>query len=181
MVHRPTDPRSPIQSQRNNGCLPFILAGLAALAFWTWQNSQSAFDWAEDRLPRTSEASQSAAGREQPQTDDTEMKRPSEATDLPPGSSRARANLVQLFSTDDYPMEAIRNNEQGTVAFELSINRLGGVSGCRIVQSSGSKSLDEQTCNILRDRARFAPARDATGKRITDQYRGRIRWELPEE
>ena len=78
-------------------------------------------------------------------------------------------------------MEAIRNNEQGTVAFELSINRLGWVSGCRIVQSSGSKALDERTCNILRDRARFAPARDASGKRITDQYSGRIRWELPDE
>jgi len=159
MVHRPTDPRSPIQSQRSKACLPFVLAGFAAIAFWTWQNSGNVVDWPRSEKP----AKTLAPTRESYQAPTT-----------------ARANLVQLFSTDDYPMEAIRNNEQGTVGFELSINRLGWVSGCRIVSSSGSEALDRATCNILRDRARFDPARDANGKRVTGQYSGRIRWELPE-
>lgn len=180
-MHRPTDPRSPIQSQRSRSCLPFVAAAFAALAFWTWQNSDSALDWVEEQ-------SSSAPESREPATAPETMREPDQTVELPSPADeqaieyprKARANLVQLFSTNDYPAEAIRNNEQGTVAFELSINRLGWVSGCRIVESSGSKALDRATCNILSSRARFEPARDESGKRITDQYKGKIRWELPE-
>ncbi len=171
MVHRPTDPRSPVQSQRGNGCLPFVIAGLAALAFWTWQNSDRAIDWAKEK---TSDALEKAPPAQ------TERIPPPEAPLAGP-SQRARANLVTIFSTNDYPAEAIRRNEQGTVAFQLSINRQGWVSGCRIVSSSGSETLDRATCDIIRSRARFEPARDSAGRRVPDQYSGKIRWELPTE
>ena len=93
----------------------------------------------------------------------------------------AKANLPALFSTDDYPVEAIKREEQGTVSFQLAINRRGRVSKCSIVGSSGSKALDQATCSILKTRGRFAPARDAQGKRVPDNYSGRVRWELPDE
>jgi protein TonB len=78
-------------------------------------------------------------------------------------------------------VDAIRRDEQGTVAFRLLINRRGRVSECQIVSSSGSNALDGATCRILEDRARFEPARDADGKRIADETTGRIRWMLPDE
>ena len=96
------------------------------------------------------------------------------------GPQQAKANLIAIFSADDYPSEAIRNDEQGTVAYQLQVDRRGRVSECRIKSSSGSSTLDEATCRILEDRARFEPARDRTGKRIADEYTGRIRWQLPE-
>jgi protein TonB len=138
---------------------------LAAIIFWGWRNSDAAFDWVNEEPPADTT---------------TEVT----ATDSVPEAAvakRASANLVQIFSTDDYPKDAIRRGEQGTVGYELSINRLGWVSGCRVVSSSGSEALDRATCNILRSRARFEPARDAAGRRVTDQYSGRIRWELPDE
>ena len=98
-----------------------------------------------------------------------------------PTATHAKANLPALFSTDDYPAAAIRNEEQGTVAFRLSINRRGRVDRCDIVSSSGSKTLDRATCAILENRARYQPARDARGKRIADEDTGQIRWVLPEE
>lgn len=150
MVHRPTDPRSPVQSQRSRTWLPFAVAFVAAFAFWGWQNSETAIDWL-----------------------DTE---PSDTT----GPSPAKANLVQIFSTDDYPMEAIRREEQGTVAYRLTISRRGRVTACEITSSSGSTALDSQTCRILTKRARFEPARNTDGERVAGNYSGRIRWELPD-
>jgi len=90
-------------------------------------------------------------------------------------------NLPALFSTDDYPMDAIRNEEQGTSAFKLTIDRQGRVADCAITSSSGSKSLDAATCNVIQTRARFVPARDSSGNAVTDEFRGRIRWELPDD
>ena len=152
MVHRPTDPRSPVQSQRSGAWFPIVVAIFAAVAFWGWQNSERAIDWLDGDFGAQAD-----------------------------GPARAKANLVEIFSTDDYPAAAIRREEQGTVSFRLNINRRGRVTECSIAGSSGSQALDKQTCKILTNRARFDPARDAEGKRIADTYAGRIRWELPEE
>ena len=94
-------------------------------------------------------------------------------------ASEATANLVSLFSTDDYPREAIRNGEEGTVAVTLTVGPEGKVADCVIDQSSGSPSLDVQTCRILWTRAQFTPARDSQGKAVQDTFHQRIRWELP--
>jgi protein TonB len=96
-------------------------------------------------------------------------------------AAKARANLTSLFSTDDYPQSAIRNEEQGTTAVRLSIGTDGRVSDCSITSSSGSSALDSATCNILKRRARFTPAKDQAGNPISDTFSQRIRWELPED
>lgn len=95
-------------------------------------------------------------------------------------AQRASGSLPGLFSTDDYPQAALRREEQGTVAFTLSINRRGRVDECVIATSSGSAALDSATCRVLQRRGRFTPARDASGKRVADTMSGRIRWQLPE-
>lgn len=94
--------------------------------------------------------------------------------------SEATANLVSLFSTDDYPREAIRNGEEGTVAVTLTVDAEGKVADCVVDVSSGSPSLDVATCRILWTRAKFTPARDAKGQPVQDTFHQRIRWELPE-
>lgn len=94
--------------------------------------------------------------------------------------SRAKATLVSLFSADDYPQEAIRKLEQGTVAVRLDIARNGAVSSCGVTQTSGSVALDLATCSILKERAQFTPARDSGGRATTDYTYTRIRWVLPE-
>ncbi len=96
-------------------------------------------------------------------------------------AARARGNLVALFSTDDYPQSAIRNEEQGTTAVRLTIGSDGRVSDCSITSSSGSSALDNATCSILRRRARFTPAKDQAGNPVSDSYSQRIRWELPSD
>lgn len=96
-------------------------------------------------------------------------------------AAKARGNLLSLFSNDDYPQAAIRNEESGTTGVRLTIGPDGRVSDCSVTQSSGSSSLDSTTCSILRRRARFTPAKDQAGNPISDTYSQRIRWELPSE
>ncbi len=94
-------------------------------------------------------------------------------------ATRAQANLPGLFSTDDYPLKALRNEETGTVTFSVAIDRDGRVTNCTVTESSGSASLDLTTCSIIQRRARFRPARDAQGRAVEDHSTGRIKWALP--
>lgn len=95
--------------------------------------------------------------------------------------AKARANLASYISDDDYPQDAIRNEQQGTTRFRLDIGPDGRVSGCTVTGSSGSSSLDNTTCRLIRSRARFTPATDSSGGKTTDTFNGSIRWVLPAE
>ena len=87
---------------------------------------------------------------------------------------------MRLFSTDDYPADAIRKEQQGLVSYRATVGIDGRVSQCEIVVSSGSASLDKATCQIIQRRARFSPARDQQGAPVEDHFDGRIRWVLPD-
>jgi protein TonB len=94
-------------------------------------------------------------------------------------AAKAKANLNSLFSTDDYPPSALRNEEHGTTQVRLSIGTDGRVTDCSVSASSGSSTLDNATCSIIRRRARYTPAKDQSGNPIAGTDSARIRWELP--
>lgn len=85
------------------------------------------------------------------------------------------------FTTDDYPVEALRNDSQGTVRAGVSIDAAGKVTACRVLWSSGVPSLDARTCVVLMTRGRFEPARDRRGRAIAAKESVSIKWALPEE
>ena len=96
-------------------------------------------------------------------------------------AAKAKGNLPSLFSTDDYPPSALRNEEQGTTAVRLTVGTDGRVAACAVTSSSGSTALDNATCNILKRRARYSPAKDQAGNPISDTDTARIRWQLPQD
>lgn len=96
----------------------------------------------------------------------------------PPGPPAPIGSMVRLISSDDYPEAAIDALEQGAVTVGLAVTPEGRVGACQIVRSSGSVALDTATCRILTRRARFRPARDATGRVVADRVEQRIRWDL---
>lgn len=79
----------------------------------------------------------------------------------------------------DYPAEALRNRQEGTVGFRLDVNDEGRVTGCTITESSRSAVLDSTTCRLLVRRARFDPARDDEGKAVPSTFSSRVIWKLP--
>jgi TonB family protein len=92
--------------------------------------------------------------------------------------AQSPANLASYISNDDYPADAMRRGAQGRVRFTLDVDATGAVGGCTITQSSNDASLDEATCRLLSERARFRPARDATGRAVPDHYSASILWRL---
>jgi len=83
-----------------------------------------------------------------------------------------------LFRPDDYPSQAMNNEDEGTVTVSISVGANGRVSGCSTSSSSGSGALDRATCSIIRSRARFEPARDNQGNPTTGTVSQRITWRL---
>lgn len=90
-------------------------------------------------------------------------------------------NLDEVFTADDYPALAMLKEEQGRAIAGLGVDEEGRVVHCSIVTSSGSASLDAQTCRLLRARAKFEPARDGEGRAIKAAVVQPVRWALEGE
>lgn len=84
---------------------------------------------------------------------------------------------VGLIRHGDYPLEAVRKGEEGTVRVKLRISTDGLVTNCTILESA-SPSLDATTCRIITERARFTPAKDETGNLIEGDFEQAIKWVL---
>jgi len=96
--------------------------------------------------------------------------------------ARARGDVRALFSDSDYPSSAQAAGAEGTAQAQLTIGPDGRVVGCNLTRSTGNGALDSATCNILRRRAKFTPARDSSGNPTTDTYNTPpITWRLAEE
>lgn len=103
----------------------------------------------------------------------------SEGTLNDPRGAMPITNPGQWVLPSDYPAAALRANEQGSTAFKLAIDSSGAVRQCQITGSSGSSTLDEATCRLIRQRANFKPATDAQNNPIEGNYSNRVRWVLP--
>jgi protein TonB len=93
--------------------------------------------------------------------------------------ARARANLASYVSDEDYPSSAVRNEEQGTTRFRLAVGPDGKVKECTVTSSSGSSALDATTCRLMKQRAKFSPAKNNRGELTSDTVTSAIRWVLP--
>jgi protein TonB len=80
----------------------------------------------------------------------------------------AKGDLRTLFTADDYPASAQAAGAEGTAQAQITIGPDGRVEGCNIIRSSGNSALDSATCNIIRRRAKFIPAKDSNGQATTD-------------
>jgi protein TonB len=89
----------------------------------------------------------------------------------PVATTHPKILTIPLFHADDYPLEARTKGWQGAVVADVTVNTNGRVDKCDVVQSSGYKLLDDTTCQILIERARFRPARDKNGNPVADVLR----------
>lgn len=80
-----------------------------------------------------------------------------------------------------YPRASIRRGEEGAVEFRVVLNREGKIESCAITRSSGFVNLDDRTCDLMVETARFAAIRDASGWRARSVHDGRIVWRIPDD
>jgi TonB family protein len=87
--------------------------------------------------------------------------------------------IMSLFSTDDYPWDAVRQGQSGLAHVVVLVDENGRMADCTLIATSGIAVLDAQTCIILRNRGKFAPAIGADGKPTKGTFHQRVNWEMP--
>lgn len=93
--------------------------------------------------------------------------------------SRARTDVVSLFSSEDYPGVALSKGETGRVGYALLIDETGKVADCTVTSTSNVAVLDAQVCAVVTSRAKFTLAVGADGKPAKDSYVSAITWKIP--
>lgn len=79
---------------------------------------------------------------------------------------------------DDYPSDALRNNQSAVVAFRLMIDSEGKVSDCIVANINHDEDFAKITCGFLSKRARFAPAIDADGNPTPSYFVSAVNWRV---
>lgn len=88
-------------------------------------------------------------------------------------------NPASWVTIKDYPSRAYREEREGTTAFRVEVGPDGRVTDCTVTGSSGSTELDDTTCELVTQRARFKPAHDGNGEPTSGSYSNRVRWFTP--
>lgn len=91
------------------------------------------------------------------------------------------ANPGEWLTENDYPKSSLDAGHEGTTSFLVNVSADGRVSACKVTVGSGWEVLDETTCRIVSERARFTPAFDKRGRAIAGTYANRVRWVIPKE
>ena len=104
----------------------------------------------------------------------------------PPAMAQGKAEPAHLdlqsgswLSDDDYPAEALRKGEQGSVAVEFDVTERGRIENCHVTTSSGSLSLDAATCPMVLKGPHYRPAKDEAGKKVRSSVTRKVNWSLP--
>lgn len=92
--------------------------------------------------------------------------------------AKPHGGYLAWIKDSDYPDAAIHDEQSGTVVALLKVGADGRATGCAVIDSSGSKELDDQTCAIFGRRAQYDPAIDADGKPTEGLAAVRVRWVL---
>lgn len=105
---------------------------------------------AEAHVEPTPAPAQSVASAESPTPDAAVPDAtPMASTDTPP--------LIVEHSQPDYPIEAVRANEEGEVRLQITLDALGNLDDVRLLQSSHSRALDHAAMDAVR-KWKFRPA-----------------------
>jgi protein TonB len=64
----------------------------------------------------------------------------------------------------------------GLVRFRLDVDPEGHVGACHVLKSIQSPDFEKITCDLIRKRARFKPALDASGKPTPSYYVNTVKW-----
>lgn len=86
---------------------------------------------------------------------------------------------MSWYSSDDYPLDALRESLSGTAVVLYKVGVDGRVKDCQTISSSGLPSIDAVTCSVAVQRGRYKPALDKNGTAIETYDAVRINWQIP--
>ena len=92
------------------------------------------------------------------------------------GGGTAPRQIGGSISKRDYPRDLFAANIQGKVGVLYVVSPEGRVTDCEIEHSSGNAELDDATCDLIIQRFRFRPARDARGQPVESMIEENHTW-----
>ncbi|WP_379549467.1 energy transducer TonB [Qipengyuania sp. DGS5-3] len=105
--------------------------------------------------------------------------RPSPTPSFDPVRAAPRNNPGLWITTSDYRSSWIRREMVGTASFRLEIAANGRIENCTITRSTGHTPLDQATCRLVKERAKFEPARGTNGEAVAGSFSSAVKWQLP--
>ena len=80
-------------------------------------------------------------------------------------------DIGALITRGEFPTEALRRNElRASVQYQVMIDEKGAVAGCDVLASSGIPTVDTSGCDVIKQQARFEPARVANGQPVRSVF-----------
>lgn len=102
---------------------------------------------------------------------------------LPPGATPPVPTITPFdaINPEDFPADA-DPDDSATIYVRLDIDASGRITDCQGLRTEAQGRWTAQqflglTCKLLRERVRFAPARDASGRPIASVYADGIVWD----
>lgn len=177
----PTDPPPEDPPRKSASPLIWILILIALIAFgWYFYNQRTMPDGTTEGLtppPATSDAMTPAeSSSAEKEAEAGKAKRPKSVAEATTPRSREVALIEQ--PQPEYPLEAARAREQGTVLIEAQVDALGNVSDVGIARRSGSRTLDRAAMREVR-RWKFTPAMEG-GKTVASSIQVPVDYRLEE-
>lgn len=97
------------------------------------------------------------------------------------GMARRAVWIGGRLRNADYPSAALRANAQGVVYMRFVVGPNGRITSCRVTRSSGNAALDQGTCQLVKAKLRYRPARDRWGRPVSDVTEGEHEWVLTQQ
>ena len=79
-------------------------------------------------------------------------------------------DVRSLFSANDYPSSMMDSGRQAMVIAMLEIAPDGSVASCKAQEREGDRMFEVVACKVFSKRAKFLPARNASGQAVKSYY-----------
>ncbi|WP_162935711.1 energy transducer TonB [Tsuneonella amylolytica] len=86
---------------------------------------------------------------------------------------------AKWIGANQYPLQLLRNGDQGLVYFRLIVEPDGTPSKCHIQATTRAKGFDDAVCAAMMRSARFDPALDASGAPIRSYWSNTVLFQIP--
>ena len=80
------------------------------------------------------------------------------------------------MSANDYPSALLAEGLSGVVHFRLDVDSSGMPTNCAVQASFSDPEFKKVTCRLLMKRARFKPAKDASGNSVASYWATSVKW-----
>ncbi len=96
-------------------------------------------------------------------------------------ATRAESENPDLWiDWKDYPSVSLNKAEEGRLLIAWNVTAAGRVTHCQVLETSGSKYLDEAACDAILRNARYRrPALDAAGNPVESYVTRRVNFRIP--